>query len=810
MQSKPVHRTILAVDIQGFGRHERDDDLRARLREAVHRILDEALSELGITPGQRAGSDTGDGVLVLIDAPHKGEVLDAVGGPLERGLRRHNELASEKAQLRLRVVVHAGEVVLDEHGATGDDVIHAFRLLNSGVLRDRLARIQTPMALIVSESVYHLVRQRHSRFEAADFQRVLVVSKETRAWAWCYPAPPAAAGRRRAISSLVTRRRGRKGGRRGRRRLGRRAPGGRPRPWVAALLLALLLAGWAVPALLRERRQAERPCPLPVELIVQTTPAMEATLHDLAQGFTEPDEEHPCRTARFTVFSVPSASRSAAAVAGWTADDLVLGPKPAVWIPDDSVELDRVKLLPGGDTLESLGSVTSSPVVLAVPEAAAGRLGQPRRSAPWRTMLGWGRAGAGGQQLRLVRADPTSSTVGLLATGALYAAAGGATTLRPGLLAGGQAPRRLHDVEQVVETSGDELAGLCALAVAAGGRRAPDGLLIAEQTMVAHNREALDLPCGPGPAGAQDRLVGFYPADGTPVLDHPYVLLPAAAAFPARERLAREFFAYLRSAGQAALLAAGFRTDRGRTEASERTDGVLRSEPRATLERPAGTTFAALTTAWERARKPVRALLAVDVSRSMGTPYPGEGGRRITAARAAAEEAVDLTGGKDQIGLWRFSRDLVGRRDHQELVRLGPAPERRPRIQDRLRGLEPTSMGSALSTTLDAGVTFLRAAGPHHEAVNALVILTGGEGGAGPGGMRPDALRDRLDRGEPVLVFMVTFGSVHCDTGALADLVAQAGPSLHCLDAGRLGARQAFERIAAELWGTRADGGSEP
>jgi hypothetical protein len=581
--------------------------------------------------------------------------------------------------------------------------------------------------------------------------------------------------------------------------------GHRLRTWVVVLLL-VLLGVWVVPAVRPGQWHAAGPvCPLPVELIVQTTPAMEATLRDLAQRFTAPTDGSGCRKARFTVSSVPSASRTAAALAAdWAKEDLVLGPKPAVWIPDDSVELDRVRLLPGGDTLQSLGSVASSPVVLAMREAAAARLGQPRRSVPWRTMLGWARPVSGGQRLRLVRPDPTSSTVGLLATGGFYAAASGTMTGRRALLTGHrEASRWFHDVEQVLETTGDELAGLCAPVRASGGQRAPDALLIAEQTMVAHNRDELGQPCARRPPGSQDRLVAFYAADGTPVLDHPYVLLPAAAATPARERLAREFFQYLRSTAQAELLAAGFRNDRGRTAASDGSDGVLRSEPLVTLARPDAATVSALTVAWQRARKPVRALIAVDVSGSMSTPYAGEGGQRITAARSATGAAVRLVGGRDQIGLWQFSQDLDGPRDYDELVRLGPALERRSQVQARLRTLEPTHRDTGLYATLDAGVAYLRAGGPRREAVNALVVLTDGKD-SGRSGVRLDAVRDRLDTGEPVLIFMVIFGSDHCDTGELANLTAQTGPEFQCLDAGRLGLRQAFERVAAELWGTRA------
>jgi hypothetical protein len=812
MQVKPVHRTILAVDIEGFGRRERDDDIRARLRDVLHVILDQALTEAGITPEQRTSYDTGDGALVLIDALHKGDVLDAVGWPLLRGLRRHNELASEKAHLRLRAVVHAGEVVLDRHGATGDDLNFAFRLLNSRVLHDRLAMVRTPMTLIVSEFIYHrVVEQGHSSsFDAASFERVTVVAKETRARAWCYPPPalPSTAvwarfDLRAGVQAWL--RAWRTGGGRSRRhdyRLLHR---------LAIVLFVLLQGLWIVPALRPEQRVAAvEPCPLPVELIIQTTPMMEATLRDLAQKFTAPTEENPCRRGRLTVFAVQSASQAAKAVAAdWSDEDLALGPEPAVWVPADSVDLERVKNLPGGNQLESLGPVATSPVVLAMPLSAATRLGQPPRSVPWRTMLAWGQQSPGRQSIRLVRPDPTSSTAGLLATAGLYAAALGTTELRSTPVGDSHTPGQLHDVEQALETSGDELTELCRLTPTGGvDRRRPAGaILTAEQTMVAYNRGKFAGLCNVGSSGPDDRLAAFYATDGAPVLDHPYVLLPAATRTPERERLARAFYQYLQTTTQEMLLAAGFRDVRGRSTASEGRDGVLRGEPRSSVARLDGATLKTLINAWEQARKPVRVLLAMDVSGSMNTPFAGEGGRRITAAKNAAEAAVRLMGGRDEIALWRFSHNLGGRRDYDELVPMGPAVTRAAQVRAQLRKLEHTSRDTGLYDTMYAGITRLRAGGPRYTVINAMVVLTDGENDDRVSDSSIDAIQSLLRNGEPVLVFMITFGIAHCDRGNLVGLTEQLGIDFHCVDASRLGLRQAFEKVTAELWGTKAVAG---
>jgi hypothetical protein len=67
MTVKPVYRTILILDIKRFGRANHDDLIRVRLRRALREVLAEALSEAGIPAERCSTSDTGDGLLVLVD-----------------------------------------------------------------------------------------------------------------------------------------------------------------------------------------------------------------------------------------------------------------------------------------------------------------------------------------------------------------------------------------------------------------------------------------------------------------------------------------------------------------------------------------------------------------------------------------------------------------------------------------------------------------------------------------------------------------------------------------------------------------------
>jgi len=204
---EPVHRGVLVVDIQGYGRKERRDPDRIRMRQALLGLLDQALRGSGIDPGQvEERSDLGDG-LMLVAKPgvSTARLIAPMADLLVEELARHNQAEPERARLRLRMVVHAGELVADAGSFVSEDLTHAFRLLGSDVAHACLAQTSADLALIVSDWAYDkLVRHGFFGLDPADFQPVLVVAKETRTRAWVrvpghnrrldLPAPPEAPG----------------------------------------------------------------------------------------------------------------------------------------------------------------------------------------------------------------------------------------------------------------------------------------------------------------------------------------------------------------------------------------------------------------------------------------------------------------------------------------------------------------------------------------------------------------------------------------------------------------------------------------
>jgi class 3 adenylate cyclase len=128
----PVHRSIVAVDVEGSTK--RANPVKGELRRIMYDLLDQALRAAGIGPRHLEQlADRGDGVLILIrpsdDVP-KTVLFGRLIPALTTLLAEHNAAVTRpELQLRLRAVIHAGEVHEDGMGFYGDDIDVAFRLL---------------------------------------------------------------------------------------------------------------------------------------------------------------------------------------------------------------------------------------------------------------------------------------------------------------------------------------------------------------------------------------------------------------------------------------------------------------------------------------------------------------------------------------------------------------------------------------------------------------------------------------------------------------------------------------------------------
>ncbi|MFE7582745.1 hypothetical protein ACFU5Y_14480 [Streptomyces gardneri] len=189
---EPVNRTILLIDVERFSR--RDDVVQAVLRRTFNKIVDQTLEAAGVEPTQQYREDRGDGLIVLLSGDvAKTVILRSLLTTTPELLHEHNLLASESAQMRMRIVLAAGEVAHDPHAGTtgglvGHDLNQACRLLDADVLRSALAeRADEHCVLAVSAPVYEgVVRHGHRGVRPELFRRADVTVKDGVLPAWIH------------------------------------------------------------------------------------------------------------------------------------------------------------------------------------------------------------------------------------------------------------------------------------------------------------------------------------------------------------------------------------------------------------------------------------------------------------------------------------------------------------------------------------------------------------------------------------------------------------------------------------------------
>jgi hypothetical protein len=179
---------MLAVDIAGFTRPDRDSEICLYLRRSLYQILRDAFAGSGLPWEQCHHEDRGDGVLVILPAHIPGyPLIDPLPERLRALIRRHNRVSREPAQMQLRAAVNIGPVDRDDHGLVGDDLNLLFRMLDARPLRKALADTGAELALVTSTYVHDsLVVQHPSLVDPALFRPLNARVKRTRIRAWLY------------------------------------------------------------------------------------------------------------------------------------------------------------------------------------------------------------------------------------------------------------------------------------------------------------------------------------------------------------------------------------------------------------------------------------------------------------------------------------------------------------------------------------------------------------------------------------------------------------------------------------------------
>jgi hypothetical protein len=113
-QGLAVHRTVVAVDVEGFGNRHRTNRVQVAVREGLYRAMQEAFRRSGIPWIPRDHEDRGDGMFILVgpEVP-KSLFVESLPSALAAALHSHNRAHPGLESIRLRMALHAGEVNYD-------------------------------------------------------------------------------------------------------------------------------------------------------------------------------------------------------------------------------------------------------------------------------------------------------------------------------------------------------------------------------------------------------------------------------------------------------------------------------------------------------------------------------------------------------------------------------------------------------------------------------------------------------------------------------------------------------------------------
>ncbi len=406
------------------------------------------------------------------------------------------------------------------------------------------------------------------------------------------------------------------------------------------------------------------------------------------------------------------------------------GALPDVWVPDSSSWIARA----GEAPLEAVGSMGTSPVVLASSREAVEKLGWAD-SAP-----GWGEALAGDQPLAVP--DLATSAEGIAALSAVRAALGGGEDAD-------------NAVVQAVLAAARERTSTVADALAAGVEGRDDAPLVpvSEQEVYAANE---------GAEGSA--LVAVYPREGSPALDYPVVRVGSTSGdrAAATEAVVQ---ALTSTAARTAALEAGFRDSAGTAPPRAGDATGIRSDAPAALELDPSAVQALLSRLTSLAT-PSRILTVFDVSASMEAPV-GDG-TRATLARDAAKSTLSLVPGNYALGLWAFAYQLEGSQDWAELVptrELDADVDGRPQrdVLDEELDTLPDRLSRGGTGLYDTTLAAVRAARDDYDptAVNSVLVVTDGKDDDDAGvelGPLLATLRSEADPDRPVKVIGVALG----------------------------------------------------
>lgn len=554
----------------------------------------------------------------------------------------------------------------------------------------------------------------------------------------------------------------------------------------------------------------DAPCAPPLELRVLTDPDVAATVQTAVAEYLVSPENHGAGGCRRSDIDVTS-PKATDAVTGlqqslhWQTPDTQaafqpqrdIGAQPDVWIPGSTTSVDRADNGEGPVTLHTLGSLASSPLVLALPHAfrmppeTAGRhlnelLAQVRTANPKTVLL---------------RADPEYTDSAQLATVALYGAnAVDQPVTDSGVRAIEQQTKRLSPAPQSSYELMTELN-------AASDVRDQAAVLMPEQVMAQFNHDA-----GRWLEDRTDQLgrrVPLYP-DDVGSLNLPFVQVtwsggkdPDAAA---RQNAVHHFYDWLAGpAGRRVFTGDGYRGPADGSDEAPAPDrgswltgsGGAQQSPGSVGYRVAPGNVTKALTRYRKGPGPGRVLYLLDVSTSMDDLWKKQVPQQLITTSLTALGPRDGYGISAVPGNGSASAPLVG----------GVHAGGKGGVQDARSALASARTVEANAHPADAVKGALASLGDAAADAPVLVVyLTDDEDDPSLTGAAAGQLAAAA-RGQGVQIDWVALGGGGCGApGSPVSLLAK-GSGGRCLEGSGAGATALHDEVA--LVGT-GDNGDTP
>jgi len=484
---------------------------------------------------------------------------------------------------------------------------------------------------------------------------------------------------------------------------------------AATLVFAVLVTG-GLAAATRLARTAEA-CE---QVLLASSQEKASMLQGFAASYDAGRPRVGGRCVTVSVEKVNSGDAELALANGWTGST-----RPEVWSPASSAWVKLLtaqapaiaaRLLPANPD-----SLFVSPLVIGMPAPMATALGYPTTAIGWERILqlaqdprGWAVYGhPKWGKFKLGKTNPTISTSGLHALiGAYYAAPGG-RDLTVDTVASAPVKTFVREIEASVvhygETATDFLQHL-----RYADEQGPDAPLRYISAIAVEEQELADYNVGIV-AGIQHspprvKLVAIYPSGGTPVADHPYVVLGWST--DGQKAAARDFEGFVE--GQRHTIEARhFRFSRYVDPTSALASLVYPSAqlpPLVVLDPPSGAVLKAMIAGWKQVRKAARVLILIDAAVAAGTLASA------TSSLANAASGFEL---QDKVGIWTFPSSGGPPASHTVLR---DVTENAGSLGGTLAGVKPVKNPSDLEGALHDAVAQM-VANYDPTAINAVLVL---------------------------------------------------------------------------------------